>query len=182
MIVQNLIYNLKTFKIFCLVYLLESKFQTNKTSLIDAFTFNNNRVKFYQKSFSIRQKSLEAMDNLNKIITHLNSKFNENREKLFSNNKLKLKRLHQNINNKEKSNTNIDNKINTNNEKNIQREGFKTYLEPEELKEIINSMLYDNSITKIYIWLHNHSANHKNIDKDAKKDFYVETIKVKTKI
>ena len=49
MIVQNLIYNLKTFKIFCLVYFLENKLKTNKTSLIDAFTFNNNRGKIYQK-------------------------------------------------------------------------------------------------------------------------------------
>jgi hypothetical protein len=90
MSVQNLIYNSKTFKRYYLVYLLENKFQTNKTSLVNAFTFNNNRVKIYEKSLSIRQKSLEAMDNLNEIITQLNSKLNKMGEKLFSKNKLTI--------------------------------------------------------------------------------------------
>ena len=60
---QNLVYNLKRFKRFCLVYLLENKFQKNKTSLINAFTCNNNRVKIYQKSLSLRLKNSESMDN-----------------------------------------------------------------------------------------------------------------------
>ena len=185
MSVQNLIYNSKTFKRYYLVYLLENKFQTNKTSLVNAFTFNNNRVKIYEKSLSIRQKSLEAMDSLNEIITQLNSKLNKMGEKLFSKNKLEIKkRPLEYINNQEQSITNKDNKIITNNEneKIIQNEELKIYLEPEEIKEKIKSMLYDSFITKIYLWLHNYSANYKNIDKDAMNDFYIETIKGETKI
>ena len=63
MIVQNLIYSLKKYKRSYLVYLLENKFQTNKTSLIDAFTFNNNRVKIYQKSEIIINKSKQSKSN-----------------------------------------------------------------------------------------------------------------------
>ena len=42
-------------------------------------------------------------------------------------------------------------------------------------------MLQDNFISKIYLWLYNLSTNHKNIDKDTKNDFCVETKKVETK-
>ena len=61
-------------------------------------------------------------------------------------------------------------------------EKHKEYLEVDEIKEKIQSMLYDKFITKIYLWLHNYSANHKSVDKDAKNDFYIETIKGETKI
>ena len=62
MSVQNFIYNSKNFKRYYLGYLLENKYKTNKKSLINTFTFNNDRVKIYQKSLSIRQKNMEAMD------------------------------------------------------------------------------------------------------------------------
>ena len=92
------------------------------------------------------------MDNLNEIITQINSKLNKIGEKLFSKNKLKIKKSPlELINKQEQSIKNIGNKINTNNEKIIQREGIKKYLEPDELKVKIKSMLSDNFISKIYL-------------------------------
>ena len=178
MSVQNLIYNSKTFKTYYLVYLLENKFQTNKISLINAFSFNNDRVKVYQKSLAIREKSFEAMDDLNKIITQLNSKLNKMGEQLFSKNKFEVQqRPLEFINNAEFDNNNLNN-IDNNKDKTNE----KKYLKVDEIKEKIKLMLYDKCITKLYLWLHNYSANYKSVDKNAKNDFYIETIKGETKI
>ena len=58
------------------------------------------------------------MDNLNEIITQINSKLNKIGEKLFSKNKLKIKKSPlELINKQEQSIKNTGNKINTNNEK-----------------------------------------------------------------
>ena len=181
MSVQNLIYNSKTFKRYYLVYLLENKFQTNKTSLVNAFTFNNDRVKIYQRSLSIRQQSIEAMHDLNEIITELNSKMNKMGENLFTKNKLEIKQSPLQFINKQE-NLISNNNININNYINNEQKKPKIYLEVGEIKEKIKSILYDNYITKIYLWLHKYSANYKSIDKDAKNDFYIETIKGETKI
>ena len=176
MSVQNSIYNSKTFKRYYLVYLLENKFQTNKTSLINAFTFNNNRVKVYEQSLAIRQKSVEAMDDLNHIITELNTKLNKMGEQLFNKNKFEVKQRPLEL-------FQIKEKINEDNNNDEQEvEDTKEYLEVDEIKEKIKSMLYDNLIIKIYLWFHNYTANYKNVDKDAKNDFYIETIKGETKI
>ena len=179
MSLQNLIYNSKTFKLYYLVYLLENKFQTNKTGLVNAFTFNNDRVKVYQKSLSIRQKTVESMNNLNDLINELNSKLNKVGNKLFSKNNfearekpldfLKYNQLKQEEEDESKSKSNIDN-----------QDKSKILLEEDDIKEKIRSMLYDRFITKVYLWLHKHSANYKNVDKDAKNDFYIETIKGET--
>ena len=171
---QNLIYNSKTFKRYYLVYLLENRFQTNKTSLINAFTFNNHRVKIYEKSLAIRQKSVEIMDDLKKLINELNSDSNKMGEKLYSKNIFQVKKRSPLEFIKEKENL----KNNNNEIQNIS----KVYLEVDEIKDKIKSMLYDKFVTKIYLWLHNHTANYKNIDKEALNDFYIETIKGETKI
>ena len=178
MSLQNLIYNSKTFKLYYLVYLLENKFQTNKTSLVNAFTFNNDRVKVYQKSLAIRQKTVESMNNLNDLINELNSKLNKVGDKIFSKNKfevrekpldfLKYNQLKEEEENKSNNNDNPDKS--------------KIFLEEDDIKEKIRSMLYDRFITKLYLWLHKHSANYKNVDKNAKNDFYIETIKGETTI
>ena len=181
MSLQNLIYNSKNFKRYYLIYLLENKFQTNKTSIVNAFTFNNNRVKIYQKSLIIRQRSVQAMEDLNKLIIELNS-MNKIGEKLYNKNKNDIiQRPLEFINNQEKLKDNVDGNSNDD-DNNIDHEKHKEYLEVDEIKEKIQSMLYDKFITKIYLWLHNYSANHKSVDKDAKNDFYIETIKGETKI
>jgi len=83
MSVQHFIYDSKYFKRYYLAYLLENKFKTNKRSLINTFTFNNSRIKIFQKSLSIRQKTMEAMDDLKKIILELNEKLNQMGEAIF---------------------------------------------------------------------------------------------------
>ena len=175
MSVQNSIYDSKTFKRYYLVYLLENKFQTNKTSLINAFSFNNNRVKIYQKSLAIRQKSVQTMDDLNHIITELNTKLNKMGEELGTKNKFEVKQRPLEL-------FQIKEKLNEDNNNDEQEIDTKEYLEVDEIKEKIKSMLYDSFITKIYLWFHNYTANYKNVDKDAKNDFYIETIKGETKI
>jgi len=150
MSIQNLIYNSKTFKRYYLVYLLENKFQTNKTSLVNTFTFNNHRVKIYEKSLTIRQKSVEIMDDLKKLINELNSDSNKMGEKLYSKNIFEIKKRSPLEYIKEQENL----KKNNNEIQNIS----KVYLEVDEIKDKIKSMLYDKFVTKIYLWLHNHTA------------------------
>ena len=175
MSVQNLIYNSKTFKRYYLVYLLEKQFQTNKTSLVNAFTFNNERVRVYEQSLDIRQKSAEIMEDLSQIIAKLDFELNKMSEKIKNKTRLKPKTSPlEFIQNKEKLNEIEDNT--DDNEK------PKNYLKVDEIKERIKSMLVDKIITQVYLWLHKHSANYKNIDKDALNDFYIETIKGETKI
>ena len=67
MSIQHFIYNSTFFKRYYLAYLLDNKYKTNKNSLINSFSFNNDRVKIYKKSLAIRQKNMEAMNDLNKI-------------------------------------------------------------------------------------------------------------------
>ena len=182
MSIQNLIYNSKTFKLYYLVYLLENKFQTNKTSLVNAFTFNNDRVKIYQKSLAIRQKTVESMNTLNDLISELNSKLNKMGNKLFSKNKFEVSEkpldfLRYNQLKREEE----ENEIKSNSD-NDNLDKSKVFLEEDDIKDKIRSMLYDRFITKAYLWLHKHSANYKNVDKDAKNDFYIETIKGETTI
>ena len=60
------------------------------------------------------------MDNLNEIITQLNSEMNKMGEKLFSENKLEIEKSPlEYINNQEQSIKNIGNEINTYNGKTI---------------------------------------------------------------
>ena len=58
----------------------------------------------------------------------------------------------------------------------------KNYLEVDEVKEKIKNMLYKNIITKIFLWLHKHSASYRSIEEEEKDDFDIETIKGETKI
>lgn len=118
------------------------------------------------------------MNNLNDLINELNSKLNKVGDKIFSKNKfevrekpldfLKYNQLKEEEENKSNNNDNPDKS--------------KIFLEEDDIKEKIRSMLYDRFITKLYLWLHKHSANYKNVDKNAKNDFYIETIKGETTI
>ena len=58
----------------------------------------------------------------------------------------------------------------------------KNYLEVDEVKEKIKNMLYKSIITKIFLWLHKHSASYRSIEEEEKDDFDIETIKGETKI
>ena len=215
MSLQHFIYNSKNFKRYYLAYLLENKYKTNKKSLINTFTFNNHRVKIYQKSLSIRQKNMTAMNDLKKIIIELNAKLNQMGQKLFTKkNQEKNEKSEGTQSNQQKININTQNNFINNNQnggnlqiidtskespnnntKNINQNQYenlldsilkenkpKIELEESEIKDRIRSMIYDRFITKIYIWLHKHSANYKNVAKDAKNDFDIETIKGETKI
>ena len=214
---QNFIYNSKNFKRYYLGYLLENKYKTNKKSLINAFTFNNDRVKVYQKSLSLRQKNMETMDDLKKIIVELNENLSKMGQKLFTkknedeNEKISEKEENGQkklgsdkiINSIENDNvkgrtlqiidtTKNDDIINSDETNKSQYKRIldslqksnkpKTELEESEVKENIKAKLYDRFITKMYLWLHKNSANYKNVPKDAKNDFDIETIKGETKI
>ena len=208
MSVQHYIYDSKYFKRYYLAFLLENKFKTNKTSLVNAFTFNNNRIKIYKKSLSIRQKSMEAMDDLKKIVKELNEKLNKVSEKIFSKNNNNENEEEEeenkkiNINNKEtniiennllNNETYLNNKFiemnNAQKRKSIkenflmkQKNKGKMELEPDEIKDRIKSMIYNRFFTKMYLWFHKNTANYKSVAKNAKLDFDVETIKGETKI
>ena len=242
MSVQHFIFVSKYFKRYYLAYLLENKFKTNKKSLINTFTFNNDRIQIYQKSLSIRQKTMEAMDDLKKIVLELNEKLNQMSESIFSkvnNNEIiknnieekyilkntlneinninrrisadektiKRPNIDENINNKKfiDSNKNIDNIINnknipinnqeksdkTNLQKGLKEVFLDTYkfhnkpkidLEPDEIKEKIESLIYNRFLTKIYIWFSKTFPNYKSVEGNAKMDFGIETIKGETKI
>ena len=103
MSVQNFIYESKYFKRYYLAYLLENKIKTNKKSLINTFTFNNYRIQTFQKSLSLRQKTMEAMEDLKKIVLELNENLNKMSEEIFNknniNNEAKYLEKNKDINN-----------------------------------------------------------------------------------
>jgi hypothetical protein len=180
MSIQNLIYNSTNFKRYYLVYLLESKFQTNKTSLVNAFTFNNNRVKTYEQSLNTRLESIEIMDDLKQILADLNIELKKMGDRSLSKYQFKVKKspLEFIKENQQISEKKFFERLNSQKVKNVK----KTILEVDDIKERIKSLLFNKFITKIYLWLHKRSANYKNIDKDALNDFYIETIKGETSI
>ena len=47
----------------------------------------------------------------------------------------------------------------------------RNYLEVDEVKEKIKDILYNNYITKIYLWLHKHSASYRSIEEEERDDF-----------
>ena len=77
MSLQLLIYESKSFKKYYLVYLLNHKNDSKKSSIINSFTFNNKRVQTFCKSLALRQQSDEAMEDLKNIINELNGKLNK---------------------------------------------------------------------------------------------------------
>ena len=83
MSLQLLIYESKSFKKYYLVYLLNHKNESKKSSIINSFTFNNQRVEIFGKSLSLRQQSYEAMEDLKYIINELNGKLNLMGKKLL---------------------------------------------------------------------------------------------------
>ena len=203
---QILIYESSHFKKYYLVYLLENKNDFKRHSIINSFKFNNQRVKIFQRSLSIRQQSDQAMEDLKRIIEELNNKLKKIGGKLLDD--ISRKRTGDFIDQKEENNINNINNDN-NDEDGIQLEkkqesniinagkfegilGLikrtnsivkeKNYLEVDEVKEKIEDILYKSFITKVYLWLHKHSASYRSIEEEEKDDFDIETIKGETKI
>ena len=112
---QILIYESNHFKRYYLVYLLENKNEFKRHSIINSFKFNNQRVKIFQESLSIRQRSDQAMEDLKRIIEELNNKLKKIGGKLLDD--ISKKRSFHNINNK-KNISNEDNINNINNDNN----------------------------------------------------------------
>ena len=202
---QILIYESSHFKKYYLVYLLENKNEFKRHSIINSFKFNNQRVKIFQRSLSIRQQSDQAMEDLKRIIEELNNKLKRIGGKLLDD--ISRKRTIDVIDEKEEDN--INNINNDNNDDEIQLEKSqesniinagkyqgilgliqktnditkeKNYLEVDEVKEKIKDMIYKSFITKVYLWLHKHSASYRSIEEEEKDDFDIETIKGETKI
>ena len=201
---QILIYESSHFKKYYLVYLLENKNEFKRHSIINSFKFNNQRVKIFQRSLSIRQQSDQAMEDLKRIIEELNNKLKKIGGKLLDD--ISRKRTVDVIDEKEEDNINNINNDNNdeiqlekNEESNIINAGKyqgilgliqqtnniakeKNYLEVDEVKEKIKDMIYKSFITKVYLWLHKHSASYRSIEEEEKDDFDIETIKGETKI
>ena len=201
---QILIYESSHFKKYYLVYLLENKNDFKRHSIINSFKFNNQRVKIFQRSLSIRQQSDQAMEDLKRIIEELNNKLKKIGGKLLDDMSSR-KRTADFIDEREENNINNDNndeddiQLEKNQESNIINAGKfqgilglmqktnniakeKSYLDVDEVKEKIQDMIYKNFITKVYLWLHKHSASYRSIEEEEKDDFDIETIKGETKI
>ena len=131
--------------------------------------------------------------NNNNYINSGNNIYNENSYKNYNNENNIFNE--NNINNE----NNSEDKLNLIQGKNLinvgKREGIlgfikqtkaiakeKNFLEVDEVKEKIKNMLYDNFITKIYLFLHKYSASYRSIEEEEKDDFDIETIKGETKI
>ena len=188
---QIIIYDSKNFKRYYLVYLLETKYDQKKTSLINAFTFNNKRVKHYEHSLSIRQKTDQAMEDLKQIIAELNEKLNAlnydgapDPEQNKNKNKKKFSKMGSIINKnflKSKS-IQVPSKFKSEIINNNIDEDEGDYLDEEEVKNHLREILTDKFFTKLFMWFHEHSVTYKSIDEDIKTDFDVETIKGQTRI
>ena len=182
---QIIIYDSKNFKRYYLVYLLETKYEQRKTSLINAFTFNNKRVKNYEHSLAIRQKTDKAMEDLKQIIAELNAKLSAlNSDEAIPEDKNKPKKnftkMASIINKNYIKSKTVQIKLK--NEEKKEEEKKEDYLDEEEVKNHLKEILTDRFFTKLFMWFHEHSVTYKSIDEDIKVDFDVETIKGQIRI
>ena len=208
MSLQLLIYESKSFKKYYLVYLLNHKNESKKSSIINSFTFNNQRVEIFGKSLSLRQQSYEAMEDLKYIINELNGKLNLMGKKLLLTRKTMSKempldyinRVNPDNSDKDSKDYNSYNLFEKKNEEDnkIVEEGKKEellnipnkeeekkknqYLESSEVEQRIRDIIYKGYLIKIYSWFHKQSVSYKNIDINERIDFDIETIQGEVKI
>ena len=201
MSLQLLIYESKSFKKYYLVYLLNHKNESKKSSIINSFTFNNRRVEIFEKSLSLRQQSYEAMDDLKYIIKELNGKLNLLGKKLLTRKTMGkevpleyISRVNPNYSNKDNKDYNSYNLFRKKNEDDkIEEEEKKEelldapkkeeekknnqFLTVSEVEQRIRDIIYKGYLINIYSWFHKQSVSYKNIDTNERIDFDIETIK-----
>ena len=179
MSVQILIYDSKSFQRYYLVYLLSFKYDINKLSKINAFTYNNNRAKIFNKSLEIRQRTDKTMDDLKDIL--INTKLNEENDEPIKKHSTKSFSSKHLIRIKERKNTEEE-ELKKKEEEKKKNEDNGEFLEVEEVKERIQKVIYSGFLMQTYLWLHKNSASYKNIELDARPDFDIDTIKGDTQI
>ena len=207
MSLQLLIYQSKSFKKYYLIYLLSRKNESKKTSIINSFTFNNQRVEIYGKSLSLRQQTDEAMEDLKNIINELNGKLSQMGKKLLTKKNISkerpleyTKRVNPDTsdeNGKEFNSYNLFRKNSEYPEENLQFEEKDSeilnnirkkyaknyqYLEPSEVEQRIRDIIYKGYLINIYSWFHEQSVSYKNMNASERIDFDIETIQGKVTI
>ena len=204
MSLQILIYQSKSFKKYYLKYLLKHKNESQKSSIINSFTFNNKRVQIFGRSLQLRQQSDEAIEDLKNIINELNIRLNKMGQSLISKTTIDSERAIEFINqiNDEQSDKNKgyndynlfgekdDNKDNKEEPKEEERSNSlvgmikkdkaknnnSQYLEVSEVEQRIRDIIYKGYLINIYSWFQKQSISYKNIDSNERIDFDIETI------
>ena len=173
--IQILIYSSQDFQEHYLSYIITRKEYLRKIQLINAFTFNNKRIKTMNKSIKLREEMSLNMNSLQKILDGWNNKLsninsNHNNNSLLLNDQTSSEQLN-NINNENKEE---DNQI------------LEKIYNKEEVRTQIKDWIMDKMLIKFEKWLYKYSVDYSKIDIDDKdiyeKDLIQGHIEVKTSI
>ena len=165
---QTLIYGSSNFKKYYLIYLLGHKFKFHKMSLINAFKYNNKRIKVFENSLSIRHDSSEAMEDLKKTLEIWNEKLQKLSNNMFEK-QLKENDIPLDHDTNKKLPLSRENSLNTDiisNFKNSQKS--KNNFEVKNINDFVRASFSENFLS--------------SMKKKNKEKIYLEPEKVKKKI
>jgi len=165
---QALIYGSSNFKKYYLIYLLGHKFKFHKMSLINAFKYNNKRIKVFENSLSLRHDSSEAMEDLKKTLEIWNEKLQRLSNNMFEK-QLKENEIPLDHDTNKKLPLSRENSLNTDiisNFKNSQKS--KNNFEVKNINDFVRASFSENFLS--------------SMKKKNKEKIYLEPEKVKKKI
>ena len=175
--IQILIYSSQDFQEHYLSYIITRKEYLRKISLMNAFTFNNKRIKTMNKSIKLREEMSMSMNSLQLILEGWNNKLSN----IKNGNSLEGQAPSEKLNNINNENNEEDSTIL--NKKEI--EGEKIY-NKEEVRAQIKEWIMDKMLIKFEKWLYKYSVDYSKIDIDDRdiyeKDLIQGNIEVKTSL
>ena len=180
--IQILIYSSQDFQEHYLSYIITINEYFGKISKINAFRFNNKRIKTMNKSIKLREEMSLSMNSLQKILDDWNNKLsNINPEHINNSLFLNCQTSSEKINNINNENNEEDNKI-----LNIKEVGEEKIYNKEEVRAQIKEWIMDKILIKFEKWLYKYSVDYSKIDNEDKdiyeKDLIQGHIEVKTVI
>ena len=137
---QILIYSSIDFIEYYFVYLLTLRVNQYKTSKINAFKFNNERIKVMTKSLALKEEATNTMNELQYLLQDWRSIFSKGKKKQS------IKRISA--------------------LRFVNKEELSTYVNEEEAKKTIKDWIMDKFLISIYTYIHKYSSPYQNLGKN----------------
>ena len=134
---QILIYSSVDYIEYYFIYLLTLKVNQYKTSKINAFKFNNERIDVMTKSLTLKEEAYKTMDELQFLLEDWRNIFSKGKKKLS------LKR--------------------STNFKIIEEDKISKYVKEKEAKKTIKEWIMDKFLIKLYTYIHKYSSPYQNL-------------------
>ena len=172
MSIQILIYSSQTFQEYYLSYIITRNNTLGKTTLINIFKFNNERIQTMKKSIVERNEMFRSLNNLNYKLENFNPN-SIKKDDNYINSQSEINK--QNIENleKEKKENNLSNKLD-----NQEEEKWIKFV-----RESIKNIILDGFLIQLHIKIHRNAADYTSIINEDEKIIYKkDIIQGKTKI